>query len=77
MLLAFPVLSFINIMYECNIFAILWCILRGDQKLIKRHTNLRKAQRLACVGVVDLGSLGVTSSPRDPRFVDSNPTEVD
>ena len=26
---------------------------------------------------VDLGSLGVTCSPRDPRFAGSNPTEVD
>ena len=26
---------------------------------------------------VGLGGLGVTCSPRDPRFADSNPTEVD
>ena len=27
--------------------------------------------------VVDLGGLGVTCSPRDPRFAGSNPDEVD
>ena len=27
--------------------------------------------------VVGLGGLGVTSSPRDPRFAGSNPTEFD
>ena len=27
--------------------------------------------------VVVLGDLGVTCSPRDPRFAGSNPTEVD
>ena len=27
--------------------------------------------------VVGLGGLGVTCSPRDPRFADSNPAEVD
>ena len=27
--------------------------------------------------VVGLGGLGVTYSPRDPRFVGSNPAEVD
>ena len=26
---------------------------------------------------VDLGGLGVTCSPRDPRFAGSNPAEVD
>ena len=26
---------------------------------------------------VDLGGLGVTCSPRDPRFAGSNPSEVD
>ena len=26
---------------------------------------------------VSLGGLGVTCSPRDPRFADSNPAEVD
>ena len=26
---------------------------------------------------VDLGGLGITCSPRDPRFADSNPAEVD
>ena len=26
---------------------------------------------------VGLGGLGVTCSPRDPRFADSNPAEVD
>ena len=28
-------------------------------------------------GLVGLGGLGVTYSPRDPRFAGSNPTEVD
>ena len=28
-------------------------------------------------GNVDLGGLGVTCSPRDPRFAGSNPAEVD
>ena len=27
--------------------------------------------------LVSLGGLGVTSSPREPRFAGSNPTEVD
>ena len=27
--------------------------------------------------IVSLGGLGVTCSPRDPRFAGSNPTEVD
>ena len=27
--------------------------------------------------VIGLGGLGVTCSPRDPRFADSNPAEVD
>ena len=27
--------------------------------------------------LVSLGALGVTCSPRDPRFADSNPAEVD
>ena len=26
---------------------------------------------------VDLGGLGVTCSPRDPKFAGSNPTEID
>ena len=29
------------------------------------------------VSVVGLGGLGVTCSPQDPRFVGSNPAEVD
>ena len=32
---------------------------------------------LTDVLVVDLGGLGVTCSPRDPRFAGSNPAEVD
>ena len=32
---------------------------------------------LIYVFVVGLGGLGVTCSPRDPRFAGSNPTEVD
>ena len=30
-----------------------------------------------CVCVVGLGGLGVTCSPRDPRFAGSNPAEID
>ena len=30
-----------------------------------------------CMYVVGLGGLGVTCSPRDPRFAGSNPAEVD
>ena len=30
-----------------------------------------------CVSIVGLGGLGVTCSPRDPRFAHSNPAEVD
>ena len=30
-----------------------------------------------CMYVVGLDGLGVTCSPRDPRFADTNPTEVD
>ena len=30
-----------------------------------------------CMYTVSLGGLGVTCSPRDPRFAGSNPAEVD
>ena len=32
---------------------------------------------LVSFGLVSLGGLGVTCSPRDPRFASLNPTEVD
>ena len=36
--------------------------------------KLRHVLAIVCVG---LGGLGVTGSPRDPRFAGSNPAEVD
>ena len=32
---------------------------------------------IICPPVVGLGGLGVTCSPRDPRFAGSNPAEID
>ena len=38
--------------------------------------NIHKLNVIFCI-CVDLGGLGVTCSPRDPRFSGSNPAEVD
>ena len=37
------------------------------------QSDIRKGYKL----YIGLGGLGVTCSPRDPRFAGSNPTEVD
>ena len=45
--------------------------------LCTRYTLLTYPVLLFLSSSVGLGGLGVTCSPRDPRFADSNPTEVD
>ena len=41
-----------------------------------RWENFSIVQLIVCWSDVDLGGLGVTCSPQDPRFAGSNPTEV-
>ena len=47
------------------------------EKTSKKRHRFSKMNKILMNCTVGLGGLGVTCSPRDPRFAGSNPTEVD